>query len=150
MRQEATSSSSDPNPQNPAELCNRKPLTHFLSFPSSTSHPDLPRGTQTSHAFHCSLFSTLWRVLGREREKHLQKEASSQAGFRESPCPQPGPGIKETAEDKEGFKALEQGGRKGLRKFTKQSVREGMKREPCWVEGPGHPAHLTLRPVRNL
>lgn len=43
------------------------------------------------------------------KSTYSQKEASSQAGFRESPCPQPGLGIKETAEDKEGFKALERG-----------------------------------------
>lgn len=41
-------------------------------------------------------------------------------------------------------------GRKGLRKFTKQSVRGGMKREPCWAERLRHSAHLTLGPVRNL
>lgn len=80
------------------------------------------------------------------KSTYSQKEASSQAGFRESPCPQPGLGIKETAEDKEGFKALERGGRKGLRKFTKQSVREGMKREPCWTEGLGALSSPHLRP----
>ena len=45
MGQEAISFSSDPNPQSPAEGCNRKPLTQSLSFPPFPL--PTPQGDQT-------------------------------------------------------------------------------------------------------
>lgn len=66
MGQEATSFSSDPNPQSPAEGCNRKPLTQCLSSPSSP-----PNALMLSVHSQPPFFSTLWRVPGEKREKHL-------------------------------------------------------------------------------
>lgn len=157
MRQEVTSSSSD--------LTLRVLLKAATGSPSPTFFPPVPpvplpppppltpgatERSQPSISPSLSPPPSGGSQVKKEKSTYSQKEASSQAGFRESPCPQPGLGIKETAEDKEGFKALEQGERKGPRKFIKPSVREGIKREPCWAEGLGRSAHLTLGPVRNL
>lgn len=99
MGQEATSFSSDPNPQSPAEGCNRKPLTQSLSSPSSPL--PTPPGTKCTLAFHplsASLLLNPQRVPGEKRKAltHRRRQAAK-LGLESHPAPRQAWGIKGTA-----------------------------------------------------
>lgn len=77
-----------------------------------------------------------------EKSTYSEKEAGSQAGLGEPSCPQASLRNERNSErTKKDLKHWSKG-EKGLRKFTKQSVREGLEREPCWAEGLRRSTHL--------
>lgn len=149
MAQEATSSSSDPQPSESSWRLQQEaphPLAFLPLFPHP--HPGAPNAVMPSIRLAPLLLHPLEGPRWKKRKAltHRRRQAAK-LGLESHPAPRQAWGIKET--DKEGLKALEQGGRKGLRRFTKQSVkRRDEKGAPPELRGSG--TQLTFSPVRNL